>query len=202
MDWNILPKSESQAVLDKIRSADDPMFFSGSMTEVQCAELPFYDKFLLYRVTNFATMPSFTMEYVGDGNSFYVLDGSADPIYFANKQSPLELNKRNIAAYLDFFFSHVAGPDGDVYLITDPDKAPFMTSLDESAKARIREKFVPLKINYQAASDKFIIDCTLYYNGGLVSASVAVENGGRLRMMEHNMLLPDITPGYYAAVAG
>lgn len=202
MHWNTLSKTESQAVLDKIRSADDPMFFSGTMTEVQFAELPFYNKFLLYRVTNYATMPSFTMEYIGDGNAFYVLDGTADPVYFANKQSPLELNKRNIADYLDFFFQHVGGPDGDVYLITSPEKAPFMASLDEGAKARFTEKFVPLKINYQAASDKFIVDCTLYYNGSLVSASIGVENGGRLRMMEHNMLLPDITPNYYAAVAG
>lgn len=202
MDWNILSKSESQGVLDKVRSADDPMFFSGSMTEVQCAELPFYNKFLLYRVTNYATMPSFTMEYVGDGNTFYVLDGTPDPIYFANKQSPLELNKRNLGAYLDFFFHNVGGPDGDVYLISDPDKAPFMSSLDESQKNRIREKFIPLKVNYQAASAKFIVDCTLYYNGSLVSATISVEADGRLKMMEHNMLLPDITPNYYAAVAG
>ena len=103
---------------------------------------------------------------------------------------------------LDFFFQNVSGPDGDVYLIVAPEKAPFIMSLDEGQRARIHEKFVPLTINYQAAQDKFMVDCTLYYNGSLVSASVSIESDGRLKMLEYNMLLPDVTPSYHTAIAG
>ncbi len=202
MVWKQLTKENASAVLDKIGNDPHAIVFSKEFTEIAWDELSFYPRFDLYRLVNFATMPSFSMEYISDGKAFLPLDGTANPIYAINDEAPISLTKNNVVEYLDFFFSRVRGSDGDILLIKSPDDMPFLDSLDPAQQKSVRDSFKPLHIEDGNVPGQFIVHGTLFYSGCLISAILRVSSDGRLSFIERDMLLrnisfPQNTVSYY-----
>ena len=78
--WHKLDRDRTAAMIGDVRKAGDHVLFTIATSEAKCAKLPFYKNFLLYRLTNYASLPSFSFEYIGDGKTYHYLDGSAAPI--------------------------------------------------------------------------------------------------------------------------
>tara|TARA_R110002124_G_scaffold241494_7_gene406749 strand:- start:3583 stop:4203 length:621 start_codon:yes stop_codon:yes gene_type:complete len=192
MVWKQLEKENVSVVLDRLGTDPNAIVFSKEFTEIVWDDLPFYSRFDLYRLVNYATMPSFSMEYLSDGNVFIPLDGTANPIYAINEESPIKLTEKNVVDYLEFFFSHVRGSDGDIYLIKDPEKMPGIESLDPAQQKNVKNSHKPLTIEAGSFPGQFIIRGTLFYSGCLISATVRVSSEGRLSFIERDLLLRDI----------
>ncbi len=192
MVWKRLEKKDAHTVLDKLSSDEHAVVFSKDFTEVAYEELSFYSNFKLYRLINYATMPSFSMEYIGDDNVFIPLDGTANPIYAINAEAPIKLTNDNVVEYLDFFFSNVKGSDGDIYLIEDPKKMPALDSLDINQQKNITDNHIPLTILNDEASNDFIVSGTVYYGGCLISATIQVTSDGLINFKDREMLLRGI----------
>ncbi|MBU6235178.1 MAG: hypothetical protein KGQ41_04985, partial [Alphaproteobacteria bacterium] len=104
MNWQKLERNETAKIIQRVSSTPDGALFSKATSEASVAVLPFYRGFNLVRLTNFATLPSFTLEFLSDGQSFYLLDGSADPLNKVSNRGALVLNDQNVTEYVDFFF--------------------------------------------------------------------------------------------------
>lgn len=193
MEWQKLDRQEAGEVLTQIRASDQGRLFSGDLIEVKFKSLPFYKNYLYYRVTNYATMPMFSMDYLGQDSHFYYLDGTADPIYTVNRHAPLRLTPENIPAYLEFFFEHVSGRQGDVHLITDPRSSRLLRSLDKATLQSIVDKFQPLRVEYESSPDKYLVGATLYYDGSLISALLSVAPDGHVYLEDERMLLQGVS---------
>src|SRR5688572_12860610 len=112
MHWQRLDRENTIQVIDSVKSAADPRLIVSGTSEVERARLSFYGNTSLYKVTNYASLPSFTFEYLGDGTFFHYLDGTEMPIYTVNDKGGLMLTENSIVDYLAFFFGHVAGDGG------------------------------------------------------------------------------------------
>lgn len=172
----------------------DAAVFSKQLTEVTWRPLPFYNRFKLYRLTNYATMPCFTMDYLGNEaeDKFYTLDGLANTLYDVNDDDGIELDISNVVSYLDFFFAQVQGPDGDIYLIKSPDGLPMLGSLPQNQQDSVREHFQPLSVEDLPDSEEFKIHATLYYGGSLISAYIHVHKRGLISIKDQSLLLQGI----------
>lgn len=190
--WTRLNREETRDALDRLGAQRDALVFSRDTTEVSFRALPFYSRYELYRLANYATMPVFTMTYLSDGEEFIALDGTEAPIYAANEKDPIRLNEMNVVAYLDFFFSNVHGEDGDVFLIKDPRKMPFLSSLTGQQQQSVVNNFKPLKVEHDAAPNIFRVSGTLYYGGGLMASTVLVTPQGVLSFEDQRLLLAGI----------
>lgn len=202
MTWKRLEKENVLAVLDKLGSDENAIAFSKDFTEVVWDELGFYSSFQIYRLVNYATMPSFTMEYLSDGNVFIPLDGTANPIYAINAEAPIKLTEDNIISYLDFFFNHVRGGDGEIFLIHDAQTMPFLDTLDAKQQQSIIDCHKPLEVGVNTVNGEFTIRGTLYYGGCLIAATIHVSYDGRLSFKSRELLLrgihfPHSTMNYY-----
>jgi len=80
MDWQRLDRSKTTEILDRISQSPDGALFSLATSEAAAKPLPLYKGFMRVRLINYATLPSFSLDFLSDGSSFYLLDGSADPI--------------------------------------------------------------------------------------------------------------------------
>lgn len=100
--------------------------FSPATSEVQKARLSFYNGIDVFKLTNFASLPSFTFEYLGDGVHFHYLDGTETPIYTINDRGHLALNERSVIDYLEFFFAHVTVEDEEMCLIRSVHDMPLL----------------------------------------------------------------------------
>ncbi len=128
----------------------------------------------------------------GRGEVYIPLDGTANPIYTADEKDPLALNEENVVPYLEFFFSNVQGSEGDVFLIRDPRKMPFMDSLSDAQQQSIVNSFRPPAVAFDQALNAYKVSGTLYYGGGLLAATIVVMPDGKISFHEQSLLLSGI----------
>ena len=98
----------------------------------------------------------------------------------------------NTIAYLDFFFANVQGSEGDVFLIKDPKKLPFISALTKEQREIVITNFKPLQVSQNAAANVFRVHGTLYYGGGLISSTILVTEDGKLSFQDQTLLLNGI----------
>ncbi|MDD9899624.1 MAG: hypothetical protein OXT65_01430 [Alphaproteobacteria bacterium] len=189
-NWKRLNRAESVAILEKLGDQRDALVFSMTTTDVTIRDLTFYSRYKLYRLVNYATLPVFSMMYLSDGKEFIQLDGTAGPIYTANEKDPIRMDETTIIPYLEFFFAQVEGSEGDVFLIKNPRKAPFMESLSEEQQNRVVDMFKPIEVSRR--DDDTILTGTIYYGGGLIAATIVVAPDGKMAFEAQSLLLNGI----------
>lgn len=186
--WHKLDRERTVAMIESVRRAEDHILFSLATSEAKCAKLPFYRNLLLYRLTNYASLPSFSFDYIGDGKSYVHLDGSPTPIYAANDTGNLALSPETVVDYVSFFFNHVSGPDGDIYIIDELEDHPVLETLGADEAANLETHFRPAEITPQDDGG-YIVTTTLFYLGSLVRAIVAISEKGRIEVTDFQMLM-------------
>lgn len=186
--WHKLDRDRTVAMIDSVKTSGDHIFFSLATSEAKCAKLPFYKNYLIYRLTNYSSLPSFSFDYIGDGRTYHHLDGSTGPIYRANDSGNLLLSAQNVLDYITFFFAHVSGPDGDVYVIDNPQDNPALDALGPDQIANIQAMHQPADITMDG-SGNFVIATSLWYLDTLVRATVQVDAGGRVNITGTQMLM-------------
>lgn len=177
--------------MDRLAGHRDAVIFSKDTTEVSIRPLPFYTRYKLFRLVNYATMPVFSLMYLSSGEDFIAVDGTAQPIYDVNQKDPIRLNEMNVIPYLDFFFGNVQGSEGDVFLIKDPKRMPFLESLSMEQRQSVIATFKPLRVSHEPEGP-YKVKGTIYYGGGLIAATILVFPDGRLAFEEQSLLLSGI----------
>lgn len=186
--WHKLDRERTVAMIDSVKRAGDHILFSLSTSEAKCAKLPFYRNLLLYRLTNYSSLPSFSFDYIGDGKHYVHLDGSPTPIYAANDTGNLALTPDTVVEYISFFFNHVSGPDGDIYIIDELEDHPVLETLGPDEAADLEVHFQPAQVLPQA-DGSYIVNTTLFYLGSLVRATVSISDRGRIDVTDFQMLM-------------
>jgi TIR domain len=188
-DWTRVDPGPSQVILDQLSGDAGQCDLTAEETDVDCRSLTFYRRYKLYRLINRATLPAFSMHYLGDGEHFFALNGTANPIYTASEQDPLQLAEGSVILYVEFFFSHVQGSEGEVFFVKDPRRTPLLAALDDDQRATLLAEHRPLTLQYDSATGEFLVHGTLHYGGGLINASVAVDPTGKISFHEMSIVL-------------
>lgn len=199
MNWQRLDRETTITIIESVRSAGEAGLFSLTTSEVKRARLPFYEKIDLYRLTNFASLPSFTFDYLGDGTLFQHLDGTELPIYTTNDKGVLELNDRTVVDYLEFFFAHVAFEEEEMALIQNPHDNPLLDSLDIDSADSVINNHKPALVTYDAGFDKHTVEADLYADGLLIRATIEVSAAGRVSITDRKMIVNAVA---HSAISG
>jgi hypothetical protein len=189
MNWQRLDRENTLKTIDSVRSAAEGALFSPATSEVQKARLSFYDSVDLFKLTNFASLPSFTFEYLGDGMHYYYLDGSELPIFTINDKGHLSLNERSVVDYLEFYLSHVMIDDEETFLIQRPHDMPLLDSLGVDSIDAITRNHKPATVAYDAGYDRHTVEADIYADGLLMRATIEVNASGRVTITDRRMIL-------------
>ena len=79
MQWYQLEKDKATAVVNRLKDEGMPGLFTPRVGDLRCAKLPFYNDWMAWRLTNYATLPAFSLDFLGDGTDFLFLDGTPKP---------------------------------------------------------------------------------------------------------------------------
>ena len=188
-DWTKLDREAMRAFLDKVRSSAEPMLFSPQTSEVTYTALPFYARHSLYRLVNYAALPLFQMDFLGDGEDFVYLDGSQAALDAVHTGEPPHLSEDNVLDYLQFAFDMTRAQSHDLIVVTDIANAPLLDSLNNEQQADILAHHERAVINYDADQQKFHVTSTLLDNGALVAADLEIDSAGRVDIVDEHMLL-------------
>lgn len=187
MDWHRLDKDKTVNMINSVKSAAEALLFSPVTSEAKCARLPFYSNHLIYRLTNFSSMPVFTMDFIGDGERYAYLDGSDFPIREINANG-LNLTEETVIPYLNFYFFNVRTEDGDVLILKNVDEGQTIDLYDDERRENINIKPDQARVEFDEALESFIVYAPLYYLGGLVDAKIIVAKDGTVDVQPFKML--------------
>jgi hypothetical protein len=187
--WNQINKETTANIIRAVKKAKEGAMFSPEHSEAKIAKLPFYRNYHLYRLTNLATLPAFSFEYLGDGKRFYYLDGTPKALASVSAKNEIVLSQENILEYLDFYFMYILSEDGEIRLINDIDDHPRIASLPEDEKQHIKNHHKNTLVEYDEDSHSYNIEATLDNSGTLVRANIAISDKGLVRITDQKMLL-------------
>jgi hypothetical protein len=190
--WIRMNHDQAATVLNQLSRNHGAVAFSRDVTEVSWRGLAFYSNYRLCRLINYATMPVFTMVYLTNGEDYIPLDGTANPIYTADEKDPLMLNEQNVIPYLEFFFSSVQGSDGDVFMVRDPHKIPFIETFNAAQRQSIVDTFRPVSVSFDSAENTYKVRCGIHYGSALLGTTIVVASDGKISFTEQSVLVPGI----------
>ncbi len=197
MDWITLEKDDAGKILAEVRAQALPGMFESPLTEVRRAELHFYDGYHLYRLTNYATLPAFSMDFLSNGTHFVYLDGAPETIRRFNEsgKGALSLDEGNVFSYLDFFCRYGTGPDGEEMSLLDSLKEhPFLDGAEISglldyAPRSYADATIRRTTDKKTKAEYFEVACPLYFGGALIDASLVIDLEGRVEVTASRMML-------------
>lgn len=190
MHWQRLDRDTSTRIISSVASEAEAGLFSAATSEVTRAPLRFYSGYQLYKITNYASLPSFTFQYLSDGTFFHYLDGTEDPIYAVNAKGALQLDERTAIDYARFFLEQVGGEDGEErLLITDPHDMPLLESLGPDAFDMLSRDHRPPHVDYDGGLDAYVVEADLYTDGQVIRAHIEVKTNGRVAISHEKMTM-------------
>lgn len=183
MHWQKLDRELTIKVIKSVQSPENKGMIAEGSTEVKRSTLRAYNDYDVYRVTNYASLPSFTFEFLSDGTFYHYLDGTESPIYTVNDKGNLALEEHNLLDYLEFFFQYTSPEDGDITLITNPKDMPLLDSLDAEAYDAVFSHYMPPIVTPKGNGD-FTVEADIYLESHMVRATVEVTNKGRVTITD------------------
>lgn len=112
---------------------------------IETATLPFYDEYVLCKVSNKAE---------GDDSAFYLLwqpghaillDWTNEPIYTLNEEAPIVLEQSTLIPYAKFFFEMVRGTLGCFVIVEKPEDVPWLPEANDEEKKAVNEHLKPVE---------------------------------------------------------
>ena len=190
--WEPCEGNEAVGALSLLSGAEPGYFADSTLVTAQWSRLSFYSSHRLMEL-------QFTRDHgaetafllVGDGSALW-LNGSSGPIHEVNDSESLGLNDQTVLDYIRFFFYFVRG-DGAFVLIESPDEleAPPSEATSEMGAAddvltleEARQKVRPLKLRSVDATEGWLADTTVAYQGELFVCAVAVQSNGEIEMVD------------------
>lgn len=199
MHWQRLDRDTSVRVIDSVKSSENAGLFSVGTSEVERGRIAFYKDYSIYKVTNFASLPSFSFEYLSDGIFFHYLDGTEEPIHTVNDKGVLNLDKNNVMDYLAFYFTHVVDDEGEIIVINNPHDMPLLDSLGANAYDAVFTNHKPAEIHYDGGFDAYEIETDLYVDSQMVRAQIEVTTKGRVKIKgQKKMVMHEVQSSNYS----
>lgn len=176
MTWQILDQVQTKNVVEQVRSAGLGELFSSPASEGRVMRLPFYRNGQIYRLTNYATLPAFSLYYLGNGDNYMYLDGGVQPIDAYNKNDNLILNEQTVLPYLDFFLTFVTLDVGEIRMTGDRDLDGLLKEYPEKATVR-----------HDSARNIYSVETPLYYDGSLMKGTIEITSNGIVQIVNTEM---------------
>lgn len=188
MDWHRLDREKTIGMINSVKSAAEALLFSPVSSEAKCTRLPFYDRFLLYRLTNYSSLPTFSMDFISDGEKFIYLDGSDAPIHTVNQIGGLTLTPDTVIPYLNFYFLNVRLPEGEVIILKAPEEAGEIGVYDDERREDILLIPECAKIEKDEETGDLKVTAPIYYDGVLMEALMTVGAEGGVMVQPQKMM--------------
>lgn len=194
MEWYSLDQDKAKTFIARLRDESLPGLMGSRVVDLRYAKLPFYNRFLLYRLTNYSTLPAFSLDFLGDGESFYYLDGSERPFSFVHAKELPTLNVYTAPDYLAFYFRNVSTDEGEIVLLRDERDFPALRAARGVSRADVVAAIEKTDISFDSQRDVHIIVAPLYYDGALVKARIELGANGVPLVLAREMLYKSHEP--------
>ncbi len=188
MNWNRLDREQTIRMIARVKSTAESLLFSPATSEAKFLPLPFYERFAIYRLTNFSSLPTFSMDFLSDGEIFHYMDGSDAHIMQVNAQFGLNLTRQTVLPYIHFYYAFVRMAEGEMIILKSAEEAAIIDLYDEERREEFDVIPHPCDIQETRESGQFNVTAPVLYDGSPVEALITVTPDGRVTTQPRRML--------------
>src|SRR3989338_2945169 len=188
MIWHRLDRDQTIDMIGRVKSAADALLFPPVTSEAKCTRLPFFNSFLLYRLTNFSSLPTFSMDFISNGESFHYMDGADTAIRHMVESGELVLNAETILPYLNFYYCYVRLPEGEIILLKNAAEAPHIDLYDEERREDLDVVPEGVQIEQDPTTGDFLVLAPALYDSSPMEVLITVSADGQVTTSPKRML--------------
>lgn len=188
MIWHRLDRDQTIDMIGRVKSAAEAMLFTPVTSEAKCTRLPFFNSFLLYRLTNFSSLPTFSMDFISNGESFHYMDGADTAIRHMVESGELVLNTETILPYLNFYYCYVRLPEGEIILLKNAAEAPHIDLYDEERREDLDVVPEGVQIEQDPTTGDFLVLAPALYDSSPMEVLITVSADGQVTTSPKRML--------------
>lgn len=178
-------------MIGRVKSAAEATLFTPVTSEAKCTRLPFLKSFLLYRLTNFSSLPTFSMDFISNGESFHYMDGADTAIRQMVAMGELELTEETIIPYLNFYYCYVRLPEGEIILLKNAEEAPNIDLYEEERREALDIIPDDVQIERDATTGSFLVLAPALYDSSPMQVLITVSKDGQVLTSPKRMLTLD-----------
>jgi hypothetical protein len=151
-----------------------PITVPADKTLVQVADLPFYEEYKFYALTDM-TLPPPNVRYVlykpGDLN---IMNWTNEPIYMVNEKAPIKLERKSLVTYAKFFFHYVRGQLGRFIIVEKPEDVRWLDNANDKEKADVAAKLMNVTYKGIGRDNLFTLTATVVFKNALFKTDIKV----------------------------
>lgn len=188
MIWHRLDRDKTLDMINRVRPATGPAFFSPASSEGKYSPLPFFESFMIFRLTNFSSLPTFSMDYLSNGETFLYMDGSEESILQLVKQGELVLSEQTVLPYINFYFCYVRLPEGEMMVLKEYAEATHADLYDTDRREELDVHPPEVRIERTESGETFRVTAPVLYDGTPMEVEIIVSADGCVKTTPKRML--------------
>jgi len=151
-----------------------PISVAEGKTTVEIADLPFYDEYKLYALTD-TTLPAPNTRYVlYKAGDLTIMNWTNEPIYSVNEKAPIKLDRKSLVTYAKFFFHYVRGQLGRFIIVEDPADLRWLETATDKEKADVAGHLMKVKYKGIGRDNLFTLTATVVFKNALFRTDIKV----------------------------
>jgi len=169
-----LDAAATAKLLSEIAGEIAPVTLPEGKTTVQVADLPFYDEFKLYALSD-ATLPQPNTRYMlykpGDVT---MLNWTNEPIYAVNERAPIKLDRKTAVPYAKFFFHFVRGQLGRFIIVEKPEEVVWLANATAKEKADVAQRLMNVSYKGIGRDNLFTLTASVVFKNALFKTDIKI----------------------------
>jgi hypothetical protein len=174
IEFNNLSAVETKKVLADIASDIAPVKLVDGKTSVQVADLPFYNEFRLYALSDLVLPQPNTRYMLYKPGDVSLMDWTNEPIYSVNERAPIRVDRRTAIPYAKFFFHYVRGQLGRFIIVERPDEMVWLSNAGAREKAEVAARLMPVTWKGVGSDNLFTLTATMVFKNALFRTEIRI----------------------------
>jgi hypothetical protein len=178
-------------VQDVNQQLDGSPLDSRSIT-VLSVDLSFYPGYRFLDIADHSTVPPRRLQALYSPGKLVLLDWTNGPIYAMNQKKLLQLNDRNVAEYVRFFFTMVRGRHGRFLITETVEDISWKDEPPPTARKAISNLIEPARLTGTGEDGSYFLSVRMMFKNSLFKANVTVKPDGQVSLSNEELVVEDM----------
>lgn len=174
VEFKPLDPAATQKFLMDIGVDIAPVKLPAGKTEVGVIDLPFYDEFKFYAITD-TTLPKPNTRYaLYKSGDISLMNWTNEPIYSVNERAPIKLDRKTTVTYAKFFFHYVRGQLGRFIIVEKPEEVVWLANANDKEKAEVASRLMPVTYKGIGRDNLYTLTATVVFKNALFKTDIKI----------------------------
>ncbi len=174
LSFTALQPDEARTFLTTIAQDLLPIKVPMDKTLVQVAELPFYEDYKFYALTDMSLPPPNVRYLLYKPGDLNIMNWTNEPIYAVNEKAPIKLDRKTLVPYAKFFFHYVRGQLGRFIIVEKPEDVAWLEGANEKERADVAAQLMEVKYKGIGRDNLFTLTATVVFKNALFRTDIKV----------------------------